>query len=92
MTGLEDSVKGKVFYKTENGEYQELGELKSIEIEKQNKEEYMNIRTETKAEFEYIVNNKDTIRKLKQLMKTDKDKKSEKRFNKGKFRAFISNI
>ena len=33
MTGLESNIKGKAFYRTENGEYQELGELISIETE-----------------------------------------------------------
>lgn len=90
MTGLEDSIKGKTFFKTENGEYQELGTLKSIEIESKNEEKYMNIITDIEAEFE--IKDKDTIRKLKQLLKTDKDKKAERRYNKNSFRSFIRNI
>lgn len=90
MTGLEDSIKGKAFYKTENGEYKELGVLKSAEIE--DIEESKNIITDTEAEFECTINNKDTIRKLKQLFKTDKEKKEERRFNKNSFRKFIRNI
>lgn len=90
MTGLEDSVKGKAFYKTENGEYKELGVLKSVEIE--DIEESKNIITDTEAEFECTINDKDTIRKLKQLFKTDKEKKAERRHNKQNFRNFIRNI
>lgn len=90
MTGLEDSIKGKAFYKTENGEYKELGVLKSVEIE--DVEESKNIITDTEAEFECTINDKDTIRKLKQLFKTDKKKKAERRFNKNSFRKFIRNI
>ena len=93
MTGLEDSVKGKVFYKTESGQYKELGILKSTEIE--NTTEITNIKVDTKAELECTINDKDTIRKLKQLkqlFKTDKEKKAERRFNKNSFRNFIRNI
>lgn len=90
MTGLEDSIKGTAFYKTENGEYQEIGELISIEIEEQNEKKYTDIITNTEIEFE--IKNKDIIRKFKQLCKTDKDKKAERRFNKKRFRNFISNV
>lgn len=94
MTGLEYSVKGTVYLKNKNREYQELGTLKSKEIENQNKNEYTNIITDTNTEreFECKVTNKDIIRKLKQLAKTDKDKKAERRFNKNCFKNFISNI
>lgn len=90
MIGLEDSVKGKVFYKTESGEYKELGVLESAEIE--NTTEITNIKADTEAELECTINDKDTIRKLKQLFKTDKEKKAERRFNKNSFRNFIRNI
>lgn len=90
MDGLEDSVKGKAFYKTESGEYKELGTLESLEIEET--EEITNIIADTEAEFECTINDKDTIRKLKQLFKTDKKKKAERRFNKNSFRKFIRNI
>lgn len=92
MTGLEDSIKGTTFYKTENGEYWEMGELISIEIEEQNEKKYTDIITKTEREFEFKIKNKETIRKIKQLVKTDKDKKEERRFNKNKFRKFISNM
>lgn len=92
MTGLEDSIKGTTFFKTENGEYKELGTLKSIEIDSQNEEEYINTPTDKEVEFECTVTDKDTIRKFKQLAKTDKDKKAERRFNKNSFRSFIRNI
>lgn len=92
MTGLEDSIKETAFFKTENGEYKELGTLKSIEIESQNEEEYTNTITDTEGKFEFEIKDKDTIRKLKQLAKTDKDKKTERRFNKNSFRNFISNL
>ena len=87
MTGLESNIKGKAFYRTENGEYQELGELISIETEEQNEKKYKYITTNTEIEFE--IKNKDIIRKFKQLIKTDKEKKAERRFNKDTFRKFI---
>lgn len=90
MTGLESSVRGKAFYKTENGEYKELGVLESVEIG--DAEESKNIITDTEVEFETEIKDKDTIRKLKQLLKTDKDKKAERRYNKNSFRSFIRNI
>ena len=86
MTGLESSVKGKTFYKTERGEYKELGVLKSVEIE--DTEEYANIIADTEAEFEVNLD-KETAKKLKSLFKTDKEKKSERRFDKNSFRNFI---
>lgn len=91
MIGLENSVKGKTFFRTENGEYKELGTLKSMKVKSQDKEEYINITTDTE-EFECTINDKDTIRKLKQLFKTDKEKKAERRFCKNSFRNFINNI
>jgi len=92
MTGLEDNVKGKTFFKTENGEYKELRTLKSIEIGNENKEEYINILTDTEVEFECTVTDKDIIRKFEQLAKTEKDKKVERILNKNSFRNFIKNI
>ena len=89
MTGLENSVKGTTFYKTENGEYKELGILKSKEIENQNEEEYINTMNDTETGFEFEIKDKETIRKFKQLVKTDKEKKAERRFNKNSFRNFI---
>ena len=53
MTGLEDSVKGKAFYKTESGEYKELGTLKPVEIEekqpKSSKKSNKPVKKEEKA-------------------------------------------
>ena len=91
MTGLENNIKGTTFYKTENGEYKELGILKSIEIKNQNEEEYINMMNDTETGFEFEIKDKETIRKIKQLVKTDKDKKTERRFNKNNFRSFIKN-
>lgn len=87
MTGLENSIKGTAFYITEEGEYKELGTIKAIETEEP--EEYTNIIQDTKAEFECTITEKETIRRLKQLCKTDKDKKAERRFNKNNFTNFI---
>ena len=86
----EEKVENKLFMQLENGEYKELGGLKSVEIE--DIEESKNIITDTEAEFECTINDKDTIRKLKQLFKTDKEKKAERRHNKQNFRNFIRNI
>lgn len=88
MTGLENSIKGTAFYITEEGEYKELGTIKTIETEEP--EEYTNIIQDTEADFEYTITDKETIRRLKQLCKTDKDKKAERRFNKNSFRNFIN--
>lgn len=87
MTGLENSIKGTAFYITEEGEYKELGTTKTIEIEEP--EEYTNIIQDTEEEFECTITDKETIRRLKQLCKMDKDKKAERRFNKNSFRSFI---
>lgn len=92
MTGLEDSVKGKAFFKAKNGEYKELGTLKLTEVENQNEEEYINTINDIEAGFEFEIKDKETIRKLKQLVKTDKDKRAERTFNKNSFRNFIKNI
>ena len=46
---------------------------------------------DTETGFEFEIKDKETIRKIKQLVKTDKDKKTERRFNKNNFRSFIKN-
>ena len=44
---------------------------------------------EPEGEFEFEIKNKNEIRKIRQMLKTDKEKKAELRQNKENFRKFI---
>lgn len=88
MTGLEESVKGKVFYKNKDGEYEEIGIATSIEVDNQKEDEYKNIIVDTETSFE--IKDKKTIKKLTRMFKTDKEKKAEIRHNKNIFRNYIN--
>lgn len=81
----------KLYFEDESGELKELGITKDIEV---NVEEDQKLKKtakelETDGSFEYEIKNKEAIRKIKILMKTDKDKKAERRYNKESFRKFI---
>ena len=44
---------------------------------------------EPDGEYEFEIKNKNAIRKMRQILKTDKEKKAELRQNKESFRKFI---
>ena len=81
----------KLYFKDENNE--EYIELKSVPIqfsidtEKEDNIDYNKFNEECSFE----IRDKETIRKLKKLTKTQKDKQEELKYNKTKFRNFIRN-
>lgn len=81
----------KLYFEDENGEYKELGFIKdvdvSIEEDQELKEFSKNLKND--GSFEFEIENKNAIRKIKRLMKKDKDIKAEQRYNKESFRKFI---
>ena len=81
----------ELYFEDENGEYKVLGITKDVELNFEEDEELKKTakELETDRSFEYEIKNKEAIRKLRILMKTDKDKKAERRYNKESFRKFI---
>lgn len=82
---------GKLYFQNEDGELKELGIAKDIEVNIEEDSELKDFvkELETDGSFEYEIKDKESIRKLRMLMKTDKDKKAERRYNKESFRKFI---
>lgn len=86
--GLEEC---ELYFEDENGEYKELGIAKDIEVNIEEDSELKDFvkDLESDGSFECEIKDKESIRKLRMLMKTDKDKKEERRYNKESFRKFI---
>lgn len=82
---------GKLYFEDENGELKELGIAQGVEVnieeDQELKEFIKNLETDGSLEFE--IKNENAIRKIKRLMKKDKDIKEERRYNKQSFRKFI---
>ena len=80
----------KLYFKDENEEYIELKSVPiqfSIDTEKEDNIDYNKFN----EECSFDIRDKETIRKLKKLTKTQKDKQEELKYNKTKFRNFIRN-
>lgn len=86
--GLE---KGKIYFKNQDDdEYKELKFTDSELTLEENKElETVKRTCDPDGEFEFEIRNKNAIRKIRQMLKTDKEKKAELRQNKENFRKFI---
>lgn len=86
--GFEES---KLYFEDESGELKELGIGKDIEVNIEEDSELKDFvkGLESNGSFECEIKDKESIRKLRILMKTDKDKKAERRYNKESFRKFI---
>lgn len=88
----EEFEEGKLYFKDENGEYKELaiGTIEDISISEEQQEDFHKFESPThEHSFEFEIENKNVIRKIKRLMKKDKDIKAEQRYNKESFRKFI---
>lgn len=82
---------GKMYFKNQNDEeYKEL-KFTDLELILEENEELEKVKTtcEPEGEFEFEITNKNAIRKIRQMQKTDKEKKAELRQNKENFRKFI---
>ena len=86
--GFEES---KLYFEDENGELKGFGVVKDVETnveeDEQLKEFSKNLKND--GSFEFEIKNENAIRKIKRLMKKDKDIKEERRYNKESFRKFI---
>lgn len=82
---------GKMYFKNQNDEeYKELKFTDSELILEENEElEKVKTTCELEGEFEFKITNKNAIRKIRQMLKTDKEKKAELRQNRENFRKFI---
>lgn len=82
---------GKLYFEDENGELKEFGVVKDVETNVEEDEELKEFskNLENDGSFEFEIQNKNAIRKIKRLMKKDKDIKAEQRYNKENFRKFI---
>lgn len=81
----------KLYFEDENGELKELGIAKDVEVNIEEDQELKEFAKELESDgsLEFEIKDKESIRKIKMLMKTDKDKKEERRYNKESFRKFI---
>lgn len=86
--------KGKLYFSNNGGEYKELGSIANLEItpeEDKEDKEFVRKMESYNGELTVDIKDKETIRKIKQLLKTDIQKKAEQRYNKQSFRKFIKN-
>lgn len=84
--------KEKLYFKSKDDEeYKEL-KFTDSELTLEENEELKTIKRtcEPEGEFEFEIKNKNEIRKIRQMLKTDKEKKAEIRQNKENFRKFIN--
>lgn len=85
-------TKGKLYFFNDIGECNELGIIENGEITpKEDKEDKEFIRKieSYNGELTVDIKDKETIRKIKQLFKTDIQRKAERRYNKKSYRDFI---
>lgn len=87
----EEYEKGKVYFKEiDNDEYKELKFTDSeLTVEENEELETRKRAYEQEGELEVEITNKKALRKIRQMFKTDKEKKAELRQNKENFRKFI---
>lgn len=78
----------KLYIQDETGEFKELGETGLLELNNDNIT-YTGINVE--GEFSFEITDKNDIRRIKNLLKTKKDRQEEIEYNKNQFRDFIKN-
>lgn len=82
----EEREEGKLYYKKiGDEEYTELKGFTEEDVETEDIEEVKGLEGSLEIEIE----DKETLRQLRKLCKTDKEKKEEQRYNKESFRKFI---
>ena len=87
----EKHQEGKIYFKAKDDDkYKDLG-VGTIEINSEEEKEINDYRCAEPGEheFEFEIKDKETIRKLRQMLKTDSQKKAERRRGKESFRKFI---
>ena len=88
---IEGFENGKMYFKAiDDVEYKELKFTDSeLTLEEDEELETVKRTYEPDGEYEFEIKNKNAIRKMRQILKTDKEKKAELRQNKESFRKFI---
>ena len=87
--------KGKLYFSNIGGEYKELGRIENAEITQEEDKndaemkEFINKMESYDGELTVDIKDREAIRRIKQLLKTDIQKKAEQRYNKRSFRNFI---
>lgn len=88
----EEYEKGKIYFKAiDDVEYKELKFTDSELTLEENEELETTKRTcEPEGELEVEITNENVFRKIRRMLKTDKEKKAELRQNRENFRKFIN--
>lgn len=87
----EEYEKGKIYFKAiDDVEYKEL-KFTDSELTLEEDEELESIKRtcEPEGELEVKITNENVFRKIRRMLKTDKEKKAELRQNRENFRKFI---
>ena len=88
---IEGYEKGKLYFKSKDDE--EYKELKftdpELTLEENEELELIKRTCEPEGELEVEITNENVKRKIRRMLKTDKEKKAELRQNKENFRKFI---
>ncbi|OKZ59910.1 MAG: hypothetical protein BHV96_05485 [Clostridium sp. CAG:354_28_25] len=88
-------AKGKLYFSNNDGEYKELGSVANLEMtlveDKDDTEmkDFISKIEDYDEELTIDIKDRKTIREIKRLLKTDTQKKAERRYNKKAYRDFI---
>ena len=87
----EEYENGKIYFGAiDDDEHKELKFIDSeLTLEENEELETVKRTFEPEGEFEFEITNENISRKIRQMLKTDKEKKAEIRQNKENFRKFI---
>lgn len=87
--------KGKLYFSNNSGEYKELGSIANIKMtpveDKDDTEmkDFISKIEDYDEELTIDIKDRKTIREIKRLLKTDIQRKAERRYNKKAYRDFI---
>lgn len=88
-------AKGKLYFSNNDGEYKELGSVANLEMtpveDKDDTEmkDFISKIEDYDEELTIDIKDRKTIREIKRLLKTDIQRKAERRYNKKAYRDFI---
>lgn len=88
-------TKGKLYFSNNDGEYKELGSVANLEMtpveDKDDTEmkDFISKIEDYDEELTIDIKDRKTIREIKRLLKTDIQRKAERRYNKKAYRDFI---
>lgn len=88
-------AKGKLYFSNNNGEYKELGSVANLEMtpvedkDDTKMKDFISKIEDYNEELTIDIKDRKTIREIKRLLKTDIQRKAERRYNKKAYRDFI---